>query len=38
MVNNSPKNSVGKAINIPGGSIVDALEDDLVSKYENQNK
>ncbi len=38
MVNNSPKSSGGKVINIPGGNLIDALEDDLVSKYENQYK
>lgn len=38
MVNNSPKNSTGK-INIPGSGVsVDALEDDLVKKIENERK
>lgn len=35
MVNNSPKNSLNKGVTIPT-AVVDALEDDLVKKYENE--
>lgn len=38
MVNNSPKNSTNKSINIPTASMVDAIEDDLVKRYENEKK
>lgn len=37
MVSNSPKNRMN-GITIPGGGMVDALEDDLVKKIESERK
>ena len=38
MVNNSPKNASTKSITIPSSSsnMIDAVEDDLVKRYENE--
>jgi len=37
MVNNSPKNVGNKIVTIPN-AIVDALEDDIVNKYDKERK